>query len=140
MMDSVPSEKRNDFQFEKAMSLMTHIFIARQRWLHRIGKYPAADGGSDIRVTTIPELLQLKSMTETSWSEYLLNIGDQELGRVIEYRRVDGTQRVNTLEDILTHLCYHGMYHRGQIVLLVNSLGGNVEDTDYIYWVGQDEF
>lgn len=56
--------------------------------------------------------------------------GDGE--RLITYRNSSGVEYTNTLEDILLHVAEHGVYHRGQVALLVRASGGNAIPTDYI--------
>ncbi|MEP6834074.1 MAG: DinB family protein [Gemmatimonas sp.] len=52
--------------------------------------------------------------------------------RLITYRNSSGTEYSNSLEDILIHVAEHGVYHRGQVALLVRASGGNAIPTDYI--------
>jgi len=38
------------------------------------------------------------------------------------------------VEDILAQLFGHSWYHRGQIALLVRSIGAEPAATDFVYW------
>jgi uncharacterized damage-inducible protein DinB len=78
-------------------------------------------------------LADLNSIQER-WAHYLATLSDDELGRTIEYRSVDGGRFRNRLEDILTQLFGHSSYHRGQIAMLVRAAGGEPVATDYIFW------
>ena len=55
-----------------------------------------------------------------------------------DYAFRDAGKRWNILGQLM-QLVGHSYYHRGQIALLVDQLGGTTTDTDYFYWmVAQD--
>ena len=56
------------------------------------------------------------------WYEYLTYTGG------------DGKRYRWRLLDLLTQVFGHAWYHRGQIAMLVNDLGGEAVDTDFIFW------
>jgi uncharacterized damage-inducible protein DinB len=66
----------------------------------------------------------------------LQKLADQAEGddgkRMITYRNSTGAEWTNSLEDILLHVANHGVYHRGQVALLVRAAGGKAIGTDYV--------
>ncbi|HEY7544618.1 MAG TPA: DinB family protein [Blastocatellia bacterium] len=54
--------------------------------------------------------------------------------RVFEYSSLDGGRFRNSVEDILTQLFGHSLYHRGQIALLLRSIEAEPAATDFVYW------
>ena len=63
---------------------------------------------------------------------YLDSLTDETAAETFRW----GSPRIYTwkIDEMLTQLNGHGWYHRGQIVQLVDSLGGEVVDTDFIFW------
>jgi uncharacterized damage-inducible protein DinB len=134
MLESVPSERRGDSQFQKAVDRLAHLVAARRRWLSRLGRLaeapPAFRQGVD--------LAALKGQiadTESAWVAYLATIDDAELSRVATWEGADGGRRQWDVSEILTQLFGHAWYHRGQIAQLVAALGGAAVDTDF-FWCG----
>ena len=74
------------------------------------------------------------SAIESRWNEYLGRLTDAELARVFEYRSFDGGRFRNRVEDVLTQMFGHSLYHRGQIATLVRAAGGVPATTDFVFW------
>ena len=132
-LHAVPAASRESKEFGKAVYLMGHIVAARRMWLFRLGitkqnaeLFPAA-----VRLDEIAE--QLSEM-ELLWSAYLLGLNDADLARVLEYQSYEGPRFRNTIEEILTQLFGHSWYHRGQIAMLLRSIGAEPAVTDLVFW------
>ena len=54
--------------------------------------------------------------------------------RDFEYVSLDGPRFRSRVDDILTQLFGHSWYHRGQIALLVRSIGAEPAVTDFVFW------
>lgn len=135
-LQSVPEDKRGSEAFRKAVYLMFHIVAARRMWLFRFGVtkekielFPAE--------TNLADLPSLLAQMESSWSDYLSRLTEEEIARVFEYESYDGFRFRNTIDEILTQLFGHSWYHRGQIAQLVRSLGAEPAVTDFVYWSRQ---
>jgi uncharacterized damage-inducible protein DinB len=66
--------------------------------------------------------------------EYLRRLDDTELARELEWQLPNEERYRWNVEGVLTQVFGHAWYHRGQIAQLVGALGGQVVDTDYIFW------
>ena len=132
-LDAVRTELRSSEDFQKAVDLMAHMVAARRMWLYRFGisTQPAELFPQRIQ---LPELPTLVDEMQRRWSDYLLESNDQELSRVFEYQSYDGARFRNTIEDILTQLHGHSLYHRGQIAMILRSIGAEPAVTDFVYW------
>ncbi len=132
----VPAELRASEGYGKAISLMAHIVAARRLWLYRFG---AAQQGPTL-ADFFPENVSLADLTasvtevQAIWARYLAALTDAELVRVFEYQSLEGPRFSNTVEDILTQLFGHSWYHRGQIALLLRSIGAQPAATDFVFW------
>ena len=132
-LNAVAEELRQSEGFRKAVNLMGHIIAARRLWLFRFGV--AADKVELFpREATLTELPAAVAQMETLWSDYLERLNDADLAHVFEYQSYEGPRFRNTIEDILTQLFGHSWYHRGQIALLLRSIGAEPAATDFVFW------
>jgi uncharacterized damage-inducible protein DinB len=132
-LNAVANELRASEQFRKAVYLLGHIVAARRMWLFRFG---VVKENAELfpQETSVSDLTAQLSEMETLWSEHLSQIDDTELARVFEYQSYEGVRFRNTVEEILTQLFGHSWYHRGQIAMLLRSMGAEPAVTDYVFW------
>ena len=133
MLSSVPIDRQDTPEFQKAVGRMAHLVAARRRWLGRLGHW------QDPPTTPFPQasLADLSTMvadTEAAWVAYLARLDDADLEREVEWQALDGRRYRWNIEGILTQTFGHAWYHRGQIAQLVTGLDGKAVDTDYIFW------
>jgi len=133
-LDSVPTELRSSQPFQKAVSLMGHIVAARRLWLFRLGHAAEAPSEFFPANVSLRDLSARVEKMQTEWSEYLEGLTEQDLSRVFTYQSLEGPRFRNTVEDILTQLFGHSWHHRGQIALLLRSLGVRPAVTDFVFW------
>ncbi len=133
-LSSVPETRRGEEEFQKAVSLMAHIVAARFIWLFRLGVAKEAPSDFFPRGLTLTDLSSRVREMETAWSAYLERITASELARVFEYKSSEGIAYRNSVEDILTQLFGHSWYHRGQVALLLRTMGCEPAATDFIFW------
>jgi uncharacterized damage-inducible protein DinB len=69
-----------------------------------------------------------------AWREYMEGLTDQEAARVLEYTSTEGLRFRNSVDDVLTQLFGHSLYHRGQIAQLLRSGGAQPPITDFVFW------
>ena len=130
---AVAPELRGSEEFSKALYLMGHIVAARRMWLFRLGflveNIELFPGVADLEDLSA----QLLGM-EATWAQYLGQLDEAELARVFEYTSYEGERFRNTVDDILTQLFGHSWYHRGQIAMLLRSIGAEPAVTDIVFW------
>lgn len=114
----------------QAVDLFAHIACAEHEWLSRIagrkGKHAVWSK------MTLAQCDQLIRDNHAEFAHVVQDANGEGGKRVIVYRNLAGLEWSSTLEDILLHVAQHGVYHRGQIALLVRASGGNAIGTDYI--------
>ena len=134
MIASVPEEARGDERFGRAVVLAAHLAACRENWLDRM-----VDGGTN-QVSWWPEGASFEELPdrfariEARWTDYLAGLKEEELDVDFDFPAGSaGSYRWN-IEGQIVQLVGHAFYHRGQIALLVDQLGGQTVDTDYLYW------
>lgn len=116
-----------------AVHRYAHILGAEAVWLQRIGGVPAT-------ISPFPEL-DLAGCAELARSNHawirriVAELSPAFLSRAVSYTNSRGESYTNNVDDILHHVCMHGMYHRGQVVLRVREAGGTPLATDFIAFV-----
>lgn len=135
MLDSIPEEKHDLPEYKRAANLAAHLIACRVNWLNRIQAKELGVGEWWPSVASHIQLQERLSQMEAGWSEYLENLTDEEFNRDFEYVLSDGRRIRWNVRGQLMQMVGHAFYHRGQIALLVDTLGGVTVDTDYLYWV-----
>jgi uncharacterized damage-inducible protein DinB len=131
---AAPKRARATRQFRKAMELAGHIVAARQIWLFRLGAARRAPSEFFPTGLSLPELSRRFARMHAAWSAYLSSATEREIHRSFEYLSTEGVRYRNSVEDVLTQLYGHSLYHRGQIAMLLRSAGAEPAETDFIFW------
>lgn len=117
----------------RARAVALHGLAARRAWLARLGggvEAPAAIFGED---AGFAELDAEQDTLDRAWADFANRLDAAALDRDLEYRSMDGRGWATRADDIISHVCQHGAYHRGQIAMLVRRAGGEPASTDYIF-------
>jgi uncharacterized damage-inducible protein DinB len=135
-LNAVPIERRSAPEFRKATMLLAHILEARRLWLFRMGAARVGPGLSDLfpEDTDLAGLAGRLDAMHSAWARHLADLDDAAIARPFEYRSFEGQPFRNTVEDILTQLYGHSLYHRGQIALLLRAMGAEPASTDFLFW------
>jgi uncharacterized damage-inducible protein DinB len=138
-LNAVPEPQRSSEAYERAVSLMAHLVLARWLWLFRFGvgpreRVPQTAAEFFPRNVSMAELPGRVAEMEAAWESYLARMDEAEVSRVVQYQSLDAGGFRNTVEDVLTQLFGHSWYHRGQIAQLLRSIGAEPPVTDFIFW------
>lgn len=112
------------------LRLYAHLLGAEAIWLARIA-------GRDATTLVWPTLSldECRQLAASNHAEFVamqaaLDDGDAE--RRVSYANSRGERFTNTVNEILHHVCLHGMYHRGQVMLGIRQEEGTPISTDFI--------
>lgn len=122
---------------ERARDLMSHVLGAQRVWLARLEGRPMPPDAFEPRPAA--ECAVIQQVLEAAWITLLGSMDDAAFARAMDYRNLKGDAFTNTVEDILTHVLYHGMYHRGQIAATLKADGVPVPGTDRITWARETQ-
>lgn len=115
---------------KKDLDLYSHILGSEHVWLSRIkGTPPKVAVWPTL---TLDEAERLAAENVTAFEGVISELTEEGRETPITYRNSAGDQFTSTLEDILTHVCLHGAYHRGQIAASIRAAGDVPSPTDYI--------
>jgi uncharacterized damage-inducible protein DinB len=116
---------------------MVHMLSAEWGWLERCGgaaRGPALDARDYPTVTSVFERWQ---QVEAHVREFLSTLRDEDLVRVLTFTLGDGVTHSMALGDLLHHAAIHGVHHRGQVALLLRTLGHVPGNFDILLYYGQ---
>ena len=133
---AVPAERRSAPEFRKAATLMAHIIEARRLWLFRLGAARESPRLEDFfpENVSLADLATRLDAMQAAWTSFLAGLDDAAIARTFEYRSLEGEPFRNVVADILTQLYGHSLYHRGQIALLLRTMGAEPAVTDFVFW------
>jgi uncharacterized damage-inducible protein DinB len=134
MLGSIPEASRREARFQQAVTLASHLADCRENWLERMnseGQREVAwwDTQCDLATLT-PRFAALDSR----WTDYLTHLTENQLAQNFEFTESGEESFRLPIAVQVEQLAGHAAYHRGQIALLVDQLGGSIVDTDYVDW------
>ncbi len=129
MLETVPQDRRTDPLFQRAVSIADHLIACRNNWLIWMIKSDAQLAPWYDNKAKIEDLSAQFEEMHIAWSNYLGALTDEGLAEEMEI--VDGVLFRWYIEGQVIQLAEHAHYHRGQVTLIVDMLGGKVMDTDY---------
>ena len=109
---------------EYCLKMLSHILLAEKTWLLRLEAKPTPEVWEPLPAG---ELKPLSEANNEEWRKVLR----MDLSRTFRYRRQTGESE-STLADIATHVCTHGVYHRGQVAAQAARIGLHCPPTDFI--------
>ena len=134
MLESVPVEQRKDPLFQRAIAIVDHVVVSRDNWLKwEFNEGKDMDPWYDPNAS-LEALKNKTSVMHEKWLQYLEDLDEAGLIRsIIVGLRNDEPAEWDAKGQILQFVG-HAHYHRGQVALIVDMLGGKVLDTDYLFY------
>lgn len=114
----------------RAVKLLAHILSAQVLWLERMKDVPQS-----LPVWPEWKLEEIQSrlpLLKREWKVFLGEKKAADLALRFQYTNTKGEHYSSTIGDTAMHVAMHGVYHRGQIALLVRDGGGEPAYTDFI--------
>ncbi|MEP6755393.1 MAG: DinB family protein [Chthonomonadales bacterium] len=135
MIATVPTENHSDARYQQAVSIADHIVACRENWLDRMINNGGDQGPWYDENSDVSSLSARMDATHCAWKSYLDGLSDGGLPVDFEFAMRDGSRALWNIEGQIKQMMGHSNYHRGQVTLLVDQLGGTVQDTDYLIFV-----
>jgi uncharacterized damage-inducible protein DinB len=113
---------------------LVHMLSAEWGWLDRCG---GAKRGPALKPDDYPTpdaLIDRWNAVEAHVRTFLAALNDEDLARVVEFTNPRGEKRSGAIGPLLQHGVIHGVHHRGQIALLLRSLGYTPGNFDLLFY------
>jgi uncharacterized damage-inducible protein DinB len=116
---------------------MVHVLSAEWGWLDRCGGAQRGAPLSAVDYPTVASLLDRWQQVEAHVREFFRTLRDEDLGRVVEFAIGTGPKQAMPLGELMHHAAIHGVHHRGQVALLLRSLGYVPGNFDILLYYGR---
>jgi len=116
---------------------LVHVLSAEWGWLDRCGGARRGNALIPTDYPTLKSLMHQWHQIETHIREFLGTLKEEDLDRVVAFTLGDGPRQAMPLGLLLRHSALHGVHHRGQVALLLRSLGYVPGNFDILIYYGR---
>jgi len=115
---------------------LVHVLSAEWGWLDRCGGPQRGERLKPEDYPTVESLVRVWTQVEEYMRDFLSDLNDEDLTRDIEFAIGGGQKQSARLEDLMQHAAVHAVHHRGQVALLLRTLGYVPGNFDMLMYVG----
>lgn len=115
---------------------MVHILSAQWAWLDHCGGRARGAALNAADYPTLASVMNRWEQVESYVREFLSTLSDSDLHRPVEFSIGGGPKQTMPLGELLHHAFIHGIHQRGQVALLVRSLGITPGNFDILVYYG----
>ena len=120
--------------FENIKETVYHVWGAEYIWLERLNGISLSSFPEDFSGSFNDFQSQFLDNSQ-KLIDYIESKNIDELNNVIDYSNLKGDKFSNNISNIITHVCNHSTFHRGQIVTLLRNVGmTDLSPTDFIFY------
>ncbi len=123
----------------KALRSLAHLLLAEKMWLVRLLENADTTNFDFWQAETLADCAMLLDENKRTYAAFLNDLTDEKLSAVATYRNSKGIAYQTAFRDVLTHVLFHSVYHRGQVAQAVRIDGGTPVNTDFIAYIREHE-
>jgi uncharacterized damage-inducible protein DinB len=114
-----------------ALKLLAHLLTTEKEYFARLGGKDSTgfDFWPDL---SLRECEELRRENTNYYLEFLDRLDEDELEVTARYKTSEGIGHENNYREMLTHVLFHSMTHRGQALTAVRADGFEPPKIDYI--------
>jgi uncharacterized damage-inducible protein DinB len=116
---------------------LVHMLSAEWGWLDRCGGIARGPALNALDYPTLSSVRDRWRQVEGHVREYLASLRNEDLERAVEFTISSGPKQVMRLGELMHHAAIHGVHHRGQVALLLRSLGYTPGNVDILLYYGR---
>jgi uncharacterized damage-inducible protein DinB len=117
---------------------LVHVLSAEWGWLDRCGGPERGERLSPGDYPTVEALVRAWTRVEEYMRAFLSSLKDEDLTRNIEFALAGSQKHCVPLGDLMQHAAVHAVHHRGQVALLLRTLGYVPGNFDMLIYVGDE--
>jgi uncharacterized damage-inducible protein DinB len=124
-----------NFESAKAIRALSHLLVAEKEWMMRMTNNEDSTGADFWKTQTLDECEALAQEMAKTYREFVADLSEEKLENVASYKNSKGIEYKTSFRDILTHVLFHSMGHRGQVAMALRADGGEPLWSDYIVFL-----
>ncbi len=129
--DGAAREVGKQFSFPAVRRMFAHIYGADWIWLMRWkGTSPMKLPGDEIGSLAV--LRERWDLLEREQQAFIGSLAPADLGRIVEYKNVEGKAFRLALGPLLQHVANHATHHRSEIATMLTLISGSPPDTGLV--------
>jgi len=114
---------------------LVHMLSAEAGWLDRCGGPSRGPKLNPDDFPTAKSVTDRWTIVERQMRDFLGTLRDEDVNRTVEFVIVPGTPpHVMAIGELLQHAAIHGVHHRGQVALLLRTLGRVPGNFDALFY------
>ena len=102
---------------------LVHVLSAERGWLERCGGPARGPKLDPVNYPTVESLVHEWTRVEAQVRAFLSSLKPEDVTRDITFTIGDGPSHTVSLGDLMLHAAVHAVHHRGQVALLLRTLG-----------------
>jgi uncharacterized damage-inducible protein DinB len=116
---------------------LVHVLSAEWGWLDRCGGPERGERLNPQDYPTVASLVQAWIRVEEHVRGFLSGLKDEDLARDIAFAIGGGPKHSLPLGHLMQHAAVHAVHHRGQVALLLRTLGYVPGNFDWLLYLGE---
>jgi uncharacterized damage-inducible protein DinB len=88
---------------------------------------------------TLDDCEALANEMAKAYADFVNDLTEEKLDNTASYKNSKGIEYTTSFRDILTHVLFHSMAHRGQVQMALRADGGMPLWSDYIVFVREPD-
>ncbi|MDH3492941.1 MAG: DinB family protein [Acidobacteriota bacterium] len=117
----------------RVLAYLAHVLITEKEYYERLfGK--DSTGFNFWPEAGVDDCASLAKENNERFLKLLEGFDDEGLGQRVSYKTSQGVEFENSFREILTHVLFHSMNHRGQILTILREEGFEPPAIDYIVY------
>jgi uncharacterized damage-inducible protein DinB len=113
---------------------LVHMMSTEWGWLDRSGGLKRGPKLSASDFPTSASVIEKWTQIEGHVRSFLAGLSDEDLDRAVEFALGDGPKQTLSVGQMMHHAAIHGVHHRGQLALLLRTLGCAAGDFDLLFY------
>ena len=127
--DTAGREVGKQFSFPTVRRMFAHLYGADWVWLMRWkGTSPTKLPGGEIE--SLAALREKWDAVEEEQRAFIESLAPADLGRIVEYKNLEGKPFRLPLGPLLQHVANHATHHRSEIATMLTLIHGSPPPTD----------
>jgi uncharacterized damage-inducible protein DinB len=131
----IASLKAFDKHSDKALGALSHLLIAEKEWMTRMLNNEDSTGFDFWKNQSLDECEALANEMAKAYADFVAELSEEKLEQMAHYKNSRGIAYQTSFRDILTHVFFHSMAHRGQVQMALRADGGEPLWSDYIVFL-----